>query len=109
MSEDRSRLWLAVLVSVGLLAFGGYAAHGRLAASRPAADHLTLFYLVVAVGGAAGGMLNGLLAPLVFDRVLEYPLTLGSTPCCCSGYSELIPAGCTAVTRDQPPTSSPSP
>lgn len=69
-----------VAVGIALVAVVGYAAHGRLAADRPAADHLTLFYLVVALGGATGGLLNGLLAPTVLDRVLEYPLVLVALP-----------------------------
>ena len=59
-----------------LLSAGAYAAHARLAATRPHPEHLTRFYLVVAAGGALGGLLNGVVAPLVFDRVWEYPLAL---------------------------------
>lgn len=59
-----------------LLTAGAYAAHARLAATRPHPEHLTRFYLVVATGGALGGLLNGVVAPLFFDRVWEYPLAL---------------------------------
>jgi len=40
--------------------------HGELAARRPAARHLTAFYLMVALGGALGGAFVSLLAPLLF-------------------------------------------
>ena len=40
----------------------------------------TTFYLVIAVGGALGGLLNGVVAPLLFDRVLEYPLLIVMVP-----------------------------
>ena len=50
--------------------------HGRLAADRPAAAHLTEFYLWVSFGGMLGGLFNSLAAPVLFDRVLEYPLVL---------------------------------
>lgn len=50
--------------------------HTELARSRPAATHLTQFYLVVAAGGALGGSFNALAAPLLFPDVWEYPLVL---------------------------------
>lgn len=52
------------------------ALHGWLAQRRPAAGELTWFYLCLSVGGALGGMFNGLLAPLLFREALEYPLVL---------------------------------
>ncbi len=60
---------------LGLLV-GGLVCHGRLAATRPPADRLTEFYLLLAVGGALGGLFNALLAPLVFNDVWEYPIAL---------------------------------
>jgi hypothetical protein len=50
--------------------------HAELARTRPAVQHLTSFYLWLAIGGAAGGAFNALLAPVLFDSVLEYPLAL---------------------------------
>jgi hypothetical protein len=50
--------------------------HGRLAADRPHTEHLTEFYLWLAVGGALGGIFNAIVAPLVFKTVIEYPLVL---------------------------------
>ena len=52
--------------------------HGLLAADRPAPRHLTEFYFWLALGGMAGGIVNTLLAPIVFSRVLEYPLALAA-------------------------------
>jgi len=49
---------------------------GELAARRPPPSGLTGFYLASAVGGAAGGAFNALVAPRVFDRLVEYPLAL---------------------------------
>jgi hypothetical protein len=48
--------------------------HGELAKDRPATKHLTEFYLLMSVGGMLGGVFNGLIAPVVFKRLLEFPL-----------------------------------
>jgi spermidine synthase len=50
--------------------------HGELARLRPPVSHLTEFYFWLAAGGVLGGAFTALLAPLLFDRVLEYPLAL---------------------------------
>ncbi|MGH8705784.1 MAG: spermidine synthase, partial [Burkholderiales bacterium] len=50
--------------------------HGELAAMRPAPRYLTRFYLMVSLGGAAGGLFVGLVAPRIFDTYLELPLAL---------------------------------
>ena len=50
--------------------------HGELARRRPDAAHLTEYYLWIAVGGALGGAFNVLIAPHIFDSVLEYPVML---------------------------------
>jgi hypothetical protein len=50
--------------------------HGELASDRPAAAHLTDFYLCLAVGGVLGGAFNALAAPMIFTQVWEYPLAL---------------------------------
>jgi spermidine synthase len=50
--------------------------HGELARTRPAVEHLTEFYLWLAIGGLAGGVFNALVAPYVFTQVIEYPLAV---------------------------------
>src|SRR5262249_55135408 len=50
--------------------------HGELARLRPAPRHLTQYYLLMSLGGVLGGLCNALIAPLVFNMVLEYPLAL---------------------------------
>lgn len=64
---------IPIAIDLALLTIVAYAAHSTLAAARPAPSQLTSFYLVVSAGGALGGLLNGLLAPALFDRVWEYP------------------------------------
>ncbi len=52
------------------------ACHGALAKRRPPAEALTEFYLFVSLGGLIGGLVVALVAPVIFDSVLEYPLSL---------------------------------
>ncbi len=51
--------------------------HQRLYNLRPPAQHLTQFYLWMSFGGVLGGIFSGLLAPVIFDRILEYPILIG--------------------------------
>jgi spermidine synthase len=50
--------------------------HGELAARKPAPAHLTRFYLMISVGGAVGGILVGVVAPLVLQAKLELSIAL---------------------------------
>ena len=50
--------------------------HGELVKRRPQASHLTEFYLWMSLGGMLGGVFNVLVAPLLFNSVIEYPLML---------------------------------
>ncbi|MBL8386592.1 MAG: fused MFS/spermidine synthase [Burkholderiales bacterium] len=52
--------------------------HGELAHAKPAPRYLTRFYLMLSVGGAAGGMFVGLAAPRLFDIYWELPLGLAA-------------------------------
>ena len=45
--------------------------HARLYAERPDGRHLTVFYLVMSVGGALGGIFNSILAPMLFNTLAE--------------------------------------
>jgi len=48
--------------------------HGELARIRPAPRYLTLFYLMVSLGGALGGLFVGLIAPRIFPTYYELGL-----------------------------------
>ncbi|MSO21438.1 MAG: hypothetical protein EXQ56_13475 [Acidobacteria bacterium] len=50
--------------------------HGELARRRPAPQYLTLFYLMVSLGGALGGIFVALIAPRAFSAYWELPLAL---------------------------------
>src|SRR5262249_24285543 len=50
--------------------------HGALARRRPPARDLGTFYVAIALGGLLGGVFNAIVAPLLFSRVVEYPLAI---------------------------------
>jgi hypothetical protein len=65
-------LWLFL---AGLLACCLFC-HGELASRKPDTGELTSFYLMLALGGAAGGVFVGVIAPTCFDGYLELPLSM---------------------------------
>ncbi|CAN5200667.1 fused MFS/spermidine synthase [soil metagenome] len=85
-----------VLLAVGgeqnlLLTLGGHqlcffiiamACHGELARTRPAASHLTGFYVALSFGGMIGGLFAGLIAPYTFSWIAEYPILLALAALC---------------------------
>jgi hypothetical protein len=50
--------------------------HGELARLRPGSSGLTRFYLLIACGGALGGLFVGLAAPAFFSDVWEFHIAL---------------------------------
>jgi len=88
-------MFVSVFLAVGLLNAGlslplplqvaGYAVvmfaccmtcHGELAKAKPAESNLTLFFLMVSVGGALGGVFVVLVAPRIFDAYFEFQVSL---------------------------------
>jgi SAM-dependent methyltransferase len=67
---------MVALASLAMLFIVAVALHGYLYHLRPAAQHLTLFYLVMSAGGVLGGLFAALFAPLIFDWVYEHPLLI---------------------------------
>jgi hypothetical protein len=53
--------------------------HGELTRLKPHPRYLTHFYLTISAGGAAGGLLVGLAAPLLFNAYYELPIGLVAT------------------------------
>ncbi|MDP3740806.1 MAG: fused MFS/spermidine synthase, partial [bacterium] len=50
--------------------------HGFLYLDRPEASSLPVFYLLISLGGALGGIFVSLLAPIIFSDFFEVPLAL---------------------------------
>ena len=69
---------VAPMVVVAYLGFAivATALHGRLADDRPPARSLTEFYLVMSAGGVIGGAFVGILAPIAFSGIWEFPILL---------------------------------
>jgi len=74
------RLQFELALQIGVFAAGLFVVcmfcHGELARLRPHSRHLTLFYLVVSLGGVAGGALVGIAAPLLLPGYLELEIAL---------------------------------
>lgn len=65
-----------VPIHLGVFFLSAMVCHGELVRRRPAAEHLTEFYLWMSFGGLIGGLLVSLVAPHVFNQVLEYPILI---------------------------------
>jgi SAM-dependent methyltransferase len=68
-------VWHVAVFTVGLF-FVCMFCHGELARRRPGPRHLTLFYLVVALGGVVGGALVGIVAPVTLPGYLELDIAV---------------------------------
>ncbi len=69
--------WILVLLHMFLLFAAAVVCHRALALRRPHVSRLTEFYLLMSVGGVLGGIFNGLLAPVIFPDLYEYPIAIG--------------------------------
>jgi len=76
LSGVKQRIWMMVLWHILLLFVVALACHGELALTRPSSRHLTHFYLLLSLGGVLGGLFNALIAPQVFNSLIEYPLVM---------------------------------
>jgi hypothetical protein len=72
-----------ILVVVAVYSFtlfaGCMVCHGELARSKPNSRYLTSFYLMIALGGAIGGVWVALIVPHLFPAFWEYQLGLWSS------------------------------
>lgn len=76
LSEFPLKIWWKILVHVAVLFVVAMVCHGELARDRPSTRHLTGFYMWMSVGGVLGGLFNALVAPVIFNGIVEYPLAL---------------------------------
>ena len=75
---ERNNTKIKTLVPIFVLGlfFCCMACHGELAHRKPAPRWLTYYYLMLAAGGALGGLFVAVVAPLLFTLYLELPLAL---------------------------------
>jgi len=90
--NQKTMVWLMAPLHLLLFFACAMVCHGELAKDRPAARHLTEFYLWMSFGGVLGGMFNALVAPVVFSNVHEYPIAV-ALACMLRPYLETKPAG----------------
>jgi hypothetical protein len=76
LCRSGANIFSQVLVYCALLGAVCMVCHGELVKLKPAERHLTSFYLMVAVGGALGGILAAVIAPKVFDGYWEFHLAI---------------------------------
>jgi hypothetical protein len=50
--------------------------HSQFAKERPSTAHLPEYYFWFSLGGVVGGVFNALIAPVIFNSVIEYPLVM---------------------------------
>jgi spermidine synthase len=68
----------AALIGLNLVYFfiAALTCHTQLAQDRPSTSRLTEFYFWLSFGGVLGGIFNALVAPILFESVVEYPLVI---------------------------------
>jgi hypothetical protein len=80
LTIGRPTLWGQIGVYLAVLFACVMTCHGELARCKPQPRHLTLYFLMVSIGGAVGGIFVALIAPYVFPWFWEYQL--GVLACC---------------------------
>ncbi|MEE8104056.1 MAG: fused MFS/spermidine synthase [Planctomycetota bacterium] len=78
-------IWHQVAMYSTMLFAGTMVCHGELVRSRPDAQHLTRFYLVVSLGGAVGGIAVAGVAPMIFPDYWEFPFAM-----CATGFLAMV-------------------
>ncbi len=86
LSQTKNDSWF-ITAGTGVAVFftSAMVAHRTLYEARPAARHLTEFYLWMSFGGALGGLAAALIAPKIFSEIYEYPLLLALSMACRPG------------------------
>ncbi len=75
-SDGTRNPFVSATLGLVLMLAVAVALHGEMFRLRPAAEHLTRFYLAMSVGGMLGGLFCAIVAPLLFDWAYEHPLLI---------------------------------
>lgn len=73
---DVNNFWLGVVVHLLILLLVSWYCHRYIYETRPERGHLTIFYAWVSFGGVLGGLFNSMIAPIIFNEFVEYPIML---------------------------------
>jgi hypothetical protein len=71
-SDMPTSTWQELLVALSSLFAFCSLLHGELSLSKPKKESLTLFHLLVALGGGLGGLFVSVASPLLFDSNVEF-------------------------------------
>ncbi len=72
-------VWAAIALYCGGFFVSCMVCHGELAKAKPHSRHLTVFYLMIAIGGAMGGAFVAVIAPRFFNGDYELPAGMAAT------------------------------
>jgi hypothetical protein len=85
-NEGNPDIAWAIPIFVAALFIGCMVCNGELARLKPDPRYLTSFYLMIALGGALGGVFVAIIAPRVFHTYLELPLSMVA----CSALAAIV-------------------
>jgi hypothetical protein len=77
--EKEMNLYVQIFIYSAALFACCMVCHGELVRLKPPAGYLTTFYLMVALGGAMGGVFVNLIAPVLFKGYWEFHMGLVAT------------------------------
>ena len=75
----RVDLWISMALHLINFTLWAMFLHGLLADDRPPPARLTEYFVLLSLGGVLGGAFNALLAPAIFDRLVDYHLVMFAT------------------------------
>jgi hypothetical protein len=78
-ADSEMNVYLQIVIYSAALFACCMACHGELVRLKPPASYLTSFYLMVALGGALGGVFVSLVAPFIFKGYWEFHVGLVAT------------------------------
>ena len=76
LCRSTANIFSQVLIYCALLFTACMVCHGELVKLKPADRYLTSFYLMIAVGGALGGIFAAVIAPRIFTGYWEFHLAI---------------------------------
>ena len=98
-SHGRFDVATTTAASAGALFVFSMVCHGEIVRRKPHPRYLTVFYVMLSVGGATGGLFVGLLAPNLFSGFYEFPIALAT---CAVFAATLLSAKYWAFFRTKP-------